>query len=42
MTHSSHDPHRYPAESAFGDWVLAIATALLVLLIAGVLPRILS
>jgi hypothetical protein len=36
-----HGPKRHPASESAQSWAVAIATALLVLLIAGVLPRIL-
>ena len=41
MSDFPHDPQHYPAEPSLESWMVAIATALLVLLIAGVLPRIL-
>jgi hypothetical protein len=37
MTDFSHEPRRH---SALDSWALAIATALIVLIVAGVLPRI--
>ena len=41
MSDFPHHPRRYAAEPSLESWIVAIATALLVLLIAGVLPRIL-
>lgn len=40
MTDFPHDPQRFLARFSLDSWAVAIATALLVLLIAGVLPRI--
>lgn len=41
MSDFPHHPQRYTAEPSTESWIVAIATALLVLFLAGVLPRIL-
>ncbi len=40
MTDFPHKPQRFRARLSLDSWALAIATAFLVLIIAGVLPRI--
>ena len=39
MTDFPHEPQRFLARFSLDSWAVAIATALLVLIIAGVLPR---
>jgi hypothetical protein len=40
VTYNPHDPKHFSATAE--SWALAIATALIALILAGVLPRILS
>lgn len=40
MPHLPHKPQRFLARLPLDSWAVAIATAFLVLIIAGVLPRI--
>jgi hypothetical protein len=40
MTDFPHEPQRFLARFSLDSWAVAIATALLVLIIAGVLPRV--
>jgi hypothetical protein len=40
MTDFPHEPQRFLARVALDSWALAIATALIVLIVAGVLPRV--
>ena len=42
MTDFANEASRFLVRSSPGGWVLAIATALIVLIVAGVLPRILG
>ncbi len=40
MTDFPHDPQRLPARLSLDDWAIAIATALLAIILLGILPRI--
>ena len=40
MTDFPHEPQRFPARFSLDSWAVAIATALVVLIVAGVLPRV--
>ena len=42
MTDFAFEASRFLARSTRGSWALALATALIVLVVAGVLPRILG
>ena len=37
---SPHEPRRFLARFSLDSWAVAIATALIVLIVAGVLPRV--
>jgi len=40
MSDFPHEPRRFLARFSLDSWAVALATALLVLIIAGVLPRV--
>jgi hypothetical protein len=40
MTDVPHEPRRFLARFWLDSWAVAIATALIVLIVAGVLPRV--
>lgn len=40
MTDFPHGPQRFAPQSSLENWLLAIATALAVLLVLGVLPHV--
>jgi len=40
VTDFPHDPQRLPARLSLDSWAVAIATALLALILLGILPRI--
>jgi hypothetical protein len=42
MTDFAYEASRFVARPSPGGWVLAIATAFIVLIVAGVLPRVLG
>jgi hypothetical protein len=40
MTDFPHQPQRFLARFSLDSWAVALATALVVLIIAGILPRV--
>jgi fermentation-respiration switch protein FrsA (DUF1100 family) len=42
MTDFPHQPQRFLARFSLDSWVVALASALIVLIIAGILPRVVS